>query len=115
MGELSYALFAFAVALVWPLTIGATRRSTRFEAVFLGAPFFAAVRARKRRGVAATTGAYVAYLAGAAVDWDWEITSVTLAAVFVGVALLAAARSEDEREASPDSELGSSVMAGATP
>jgi O-Antigen ligase len=67
----------------------------------LGAPLVAAVRARKRRGVAAATGAYVAYLAGAAVDWDWEITSVTLAAIFVGVALLASARSDDERQASP--------------
>jgi O-Antigen ligase len=69
----------------------------------LGAPLVAAVRARKRRGVAAATGAYVAYLAGAAVDWDWQITSVTLAAIFVGVALLAAARpdEEHEREASP--------------
>jgi hypothetical protein len=66
----------------------------------LGAPLVAAVRARKRRGVAAAVGAYVAYLAGAAVDWDWEITSVTLAAIFVGVALLASAR-DDEREASP--------------
>jgi O-Antigen ligase len=69
----------------------------------LGAPLVAAVRARKRRGVAAATGAYVAYLAGAAVDWDWQITSVTLAAIFVGVALLAAARPDEEhdREASP--------------
>ncbi|HEY8703655.1 MAG TPA: O-antigen ligase family protein [Gaiellaceae bacterium] len=67
----------------------------------LGTPLVAAARARKRRGVAAATGAYVAYLAGAAVDWDWEITSVTLAAIFVGVALLASARSDDERETSP--------------
>ena len=67
----------------------------------LGAPLVAAVRARKRWGVAAATGAYVAFLAGAAVDWDWEITSVTLAAIFVGVALLASARSEGERDASP--------------
>lgn len=67
----------------------------------LGAPLVAAVRARRRRCVAAAAGAYVAYLAGAAVDWDWQITSVTLAAIFVGVALLAAARPEDEREASP--------------
>jgi hypothetical protein len=72
----------------------------------LGAPLVAAVRARKRRGVAAATGAYVAYLAGAAVDWDWEITSVTLAAIFVGVALLVSARSDDEREASPALRYG---------
>jgi hypothetical protein len=64
------------------------------------------VRARKRAGVAAATGAYVAYLAGAAADWDWEITSVTLAAIFVGVALLASARGDDEREASPALRYG---------
>jgi hypothetical protein len=58
------------------------------------------VRARRLPGVAAAAGAYVAYLAGAAVDWDWQITSVTLAAIFVGVALLASARSDDERNAS---------------
>jgi hypothetical protein len=72
----------------------------------LGAPLVAAVRARKRPGVAAATGAYVAYLAGAAVDWDWQITSVTLAAIFVGVALLASARSDEEREASPALRYG---------
>jgi hypothetical protein len=72
----------------------------------LGAPLVAAVRARRRRGVAAATGAYVAYLAGAAVDWDWQITSVTLAAIFVGVALLASARPDEEREASPTLRYG---------
>jgi hypothetical protein len=72
----------------------------------LGTPLVAAVRARRRRGVAAATGAYVAYLAGAAVDWDWEITSVTLAAIFVGVALLVSARPDDEREASPAVRYG---------
>jgi hypothetical protein len=66
----------------------------------LGAPLVAAVRARKRRGVAAATAAYAAYLAGAAVDWDWEITSVTLAAIFIGVAMLASARDDDAREPS---------------
>lgn len=50
---------------------------------------------------AAFTGALLLLGKGAAVDWDWQITSVTLAAIFVGVALLAAARPEDEREASP--------------
>jgi len=72
----------------------------------LGAPLVAAVRARRRPGVAIAAGAYVAYLAGAAVDWDWQITSVTLAALLVGVAILAAARPDEEREASPKLRYG---------
>jgi O-Antigen ligase len=79
----------------------------------LGAPLVAAVRARKRRGVAAATGAYVAYLAGAAVDWDWQITSVTLAAIFVGVALLAAARPDEEHEREASPRLRYSVLSAA--
>jgi hypothetical protein len=74
--------------------------------VALGAPLVAAVRARKRPGVAIAAGAYVAYLAGAAVDWDWEITSVTLAALLVGVSILAAARPDEEREMSPRLRYG---------
>ena len=72
----------------------------------LAAPLVAVARARRRPGVAIAAGAYVAYLAGAAVDWDWEITSVTLAALLVGVAILAAARPDEEREASPKLRYG---------
>jgi O-antigen ligase len=61
----------------------------------LGAPLIAAIRARKRRLSGAVTGAYVVYLAHAAADWDWEMTAVTLTAIFCGVALLAGARKED--------------------
>jgi cytochrome c-type biogenesis protein CcmH/NrfG len=55
-------------------------------------PLIAAVRARKRTLVPAAAGAYVAFLAHAAVDWDWQMPAVTLAALFCGVGLLAAAR-----------------------
>jgi O-Antigen ligase len=68
--------------------------------VALAAPLVAAFKARKTPGIAIATGAYVAYLVGAGVDWDWQLTSVTLAALFVGVALLAAARTGEERELS---------------
>jgi hypothetical protein len=37
-------------------------------------------------------GAYVAFLVHAGVDWDWEMTAVTMAALACGVALLLAAR-----------------------
>jgi len=61
------------------------------------APLVAAVRARRHPLVGAATAAYVAFLVHAGVDWDWEITSVTLAGLLVGVALLALARKGEER------------------
>ena len=63
-------------------------------AVALGTPLVAAMRARRRRLVGAATGAYVVYVVHAAADWDWEMTAVTLTALFCGVALLVAARDE---------------------
>ena len=46
-------------------------------------PVVAAVRARYRRLVAPAFGAYVAFLVHAGVDWDWEMTAVTSAGLFV--------------------------------
>ncbi len=77
----------------------------------LGAPLVAAVRARGRPGVAVAAGAYGAFLLGAAADWDWEIASVTLAALLVGVALLAWARDGEEWSAPRQLRLG--MLAGA--
>jgi hypothetical protein len=57
-------------------------------------PLVAAVRSRRRPMTAIATGAYVAFLVHAGVDWDWEITAVTLAGLLCGVALLIGARSE---------------------
>jgi len=51
-------------------------------------PLIAAVRARSHRFNAFGLGAYVAFLLHAAVDWDWEMPAVTLAALFCGLALL---------------------------
>jgi O-antigen ligase len=61
--------------------------------VTLAIPLALALRVRRQPGIGAAAGAYSAYLVGAAADWDWEITSVTLMAVLVGVAILAAGRS----------------------
>jgi hypothetical protein len=58
-------------------------------------PLVGAVRARRRSLVAAAFAAYVAYLVHAGVDWDWEMTAVTITALFCGVALLVAARRGD--------------------
>jgi O-Antigen ligase len=58
-------------------------------------PLAAARRARAHPLAAAALGAYVAYLVHAGVDWDWELTGVTVPAVLCGVALLLAARRDD--------------------
>jgi cytochrome c-type biogenesis protein CcmH/NrfG len=52
----------------------------------------AAVRGRNHALVPAALGAYVAYLAHAGIDWDWEMPAVTLAGLFCACALLVAAR-----------------------
>jgi O-Antigen ligase len=62
--------------------------------VALLTPLVAAFRVRRRPLTSITAGAYVAFLVHAGVDWDWEITAVTLAALLCGASLLIAARSE---------------------
>jgi O-Antigen ligase len=64
-------------------------------ALVLGTPLIAAFRSRRNRLVGAVTGAYVVYLVHAGADWDWEMTAVTLTAIFCGVGLLVAARDEE--------------------
>lgn len=54
----------------------------------LGAPVAAAIGARREPLAVGAFGAYVAYLAHAAVDWDWELLGVTVPALACGVALL---------------------------
>jgi hypothetical protein len=60
--------------------------------VALSVPLVAAVKARRCALIATATGAYVAFLAHAVVDWDWQVPAVTVAALFCGAALLVAAR-----------------------
>jgi tetratricopeptide (TPR) repeat protein len=57
--------------------------------IVLGAPLVAAFGARREPLAIGALGAYVAYLAHAGVDWDWELTGLTLPALGCGVALLA--------------------------
>jgi hypothetical protein len=61
---------------------------------FLAVPAVAAWRLRRRPLVAGAFGAYAAFVAHAAVDWDWELPAVTLAGLFCGALLVAAARNE---------------------
>lgn len=62
----------------------------------LGTPLVVGIR---RRNV--VTGAYAAYLVHAGVDWDWEITSVTLLGLLASVAILAEARTGGQRTLGP--------------
>src|SRR5207249_4783363 len=60
----------------------------------LAVPVVAAWRIRGRPLVAGAYGEYAAFAAHAAVDWDWELPAVTLAGLFCGALLVAAARTE---------------------
>ena len=58
----------------------------------LALPLAALPQARRLAFGPAAAGAFVAYLLHAAVDWDWEVPAVTLAALFCAAALLASHR-----------------------
>jgi O-antigen ligase len=58
-------------------------------------PILVFPRVRRREPLAAgALAAYVAFLAHSAVDWDWQLSGVTVSALLCGGALLAAGRSE---------------------
>jgi O-Antigen ligase len=59
-------------------------------AAALALPLLVAVRHRSLPLVAASAGAYAAFLAHAALDWDWEMPTVTLAGVACAAAVLLA-------------------------
>ena len=62
--------------------------------VLLAAPFAAAARARRSSFVPLAIGAYAAFVVHAAIDWDWQLPAVALAALACGAAVLVAARAE---------------------
>ena len=64
-------------------------------AVALLVPLVAAVRFRRRALVPIAAGAYVAFVTHIAYDWDWQLTGVTVAALFCAGAVLAAGRDGD--------------------
>ncbi len=80
---------------------------------FLFMPLIAAVRARRHPLVAPAFGAYVAFLAHAAVDWDWQMPAVTLLALFSAAALIAAARGRNQRSVASRRAARIAVGAGA--
>jgi O-antigen ligase/Flp pilus assembly protein TadD len=56
--------------------------------VVLGVPLVAAFGARREPFALGAVGAYTAYVVHAGIDWDWELTGLTLPALACGVALL---------------------------
>jgi O-Antigen ligase len=60
----------------------------------IAAPIAIFGRARREPLAAGALAAFSAYLLHSFVDWDWELSGVTLAALLCGGALLAAGRSE---------------------
>ncbi|HZT53529.1 MAG TPA: O-antigen ligase family protein, partial [Gaiellaceae bacterium] len=63
----------------------------------LAVPLVAGLRRRAVSCVPALAGAYVAFLAHLAVDWDWELSGVALTGLFVGCLLVVARRDGGER------------------
>ena len=55
-------------------------------------PLTAVMRARSRPLMPAAVGVYVAYLAHASVDWDWQVPALTILALAAGAVMIVAAR-----------------------
>lgn len=83
----AHALYLEVLAEVGPLGLA-------LLVLALGVPLAAAVAARRHPLVPGAFGAYAAWLVHAGVDWDWELTGVSLAALLCGGALVVAARSD---------------------
>jgi O-antigen ligase len=80
-------------------------------AAVLLVPLAAGLVARRRPFVAAAAGAYVALLAHAALDWDWEMPAVMLSGFVCAAALVVAAREERGRwEPSARARLAAVVL-----
>jgi hypothetical protein len=94
----AHSLYLETLAELGPLGIGVL-------VVALGLPLAAAVRARRRALTAAAAGAYVAFLVHASGDWDWQMPAVTIAALFIGAALLVVARGSPGNAMRPRSRL----------
>jgi hypothetical protein len=86
----AHSLYLEALAEVGPIGLA-------ILLVALLAPLVAAVRARHRSMTPIAAGAYVSFLVHAGVDWDWELSGVTLVGLLCGVAVLIAARGDQNR------------------
>ncbi len=79
--------------------------------VALVVPLAAFLRTSRAPIVAASFGAYMAFLAHAGADWDWELSAITLAGLFCGALLVLAARRGIEREAGTRARAAALVAA----
>jgi O-antigen ligase len=77
----------------------------------LAMPLVAGLRARSRPLVPAIAGAYAAFLVHNAVDWDWELSGITLTGLFTGCLLLVAGRRGAERIVRAPVRIGASAGA----
>ncbi len=80
--------------------------------LLVGVPLVWGLRARRRPLVPAVTGAFAAYAVHAAVDWDWEMPAVTLAALFCAVMLGVTADREERPVVLGAATRGSAVALG---
>lgn len=71
----------------------------------LATPLVGLANARRTPLVGGAAGAYVAFLLHAGVDWDWELSGVTLTGLFVGCILLLSSRTGDVRLAGSGARL----------
>ena len=76
----------------------------------LGAPLVAAWRARGHPLAAGATAAYVAFIVHVAVDWDWQLAAVGLAALSCGAALFVMARRSPSPPPRPRDRAGLVVV-----
>jgi hypothetical protein len=60
--------------------------------VALATPLVTGLAVRRHPVVPAALGAYAAFLVHAGVDWDWELSAVTLTALMIGSLILTSAR-----------------------
>ena len=60
--------------------------------VLFGVPLIAGIRARGQPLIPAVTGAYVAVVIHAALDWDWELPAIVTPTFILGAVLLISAR-----------------------
>ena len=84
-------------------------------ALLLGAllvPVRVAVGSRRQPTAVIGSGAYVAFLVHAAVDWDWQLPAVTVTALLIAVAIMLSTRSN--REAAPVRKRVTAVAVAAT-
>ena len=63
----------------------------------LAIPLVAGLRARRVVLMPPLIGAYVTFVLHNAIDWDWQLSGLTLAGLFIGCALLVSRRDGEER------------------